>query len=207
MGKSNMRGIYRLDFPNILSLEFARGEIESSLSWQLPAGDEDSGLVATRASLGDGTEYKEQHHVTSYGITVYQIVFLLLLEEYHALTNDLVLLKPYRPQVQALVSRMRHTWIQALVFSVIATTTITSRLDLFQMQLHQQLCLHMHFANWFLSQTLSGIPRARRLTVQLPNRSPMLLTTFSGIPRLERMVLRFRTSMTTHLLVCRSLFL
>ncbi|KUL84875.1 hypothetical protein ZTR_08222 [Talaromyces verruculosus] len=53
MEKSNMRSIYRLDFPNILSLKFVRGEIESSLSWQLPAGDEGSGLFATQASLGD----------------------------------------------------------------------------------------------------------------------------------------------------------
>jgi hypothetical protein len=87
-------------------VEFIRGVIESSLSWQLPAGADGAGLVSTRASLGDDTEYKEHYYVTNYGITDYQIFFLLVIGDYYTLTNDLAFLTPYWTQVQALVSRM-----------------------------------------------------------------------------------------------------
>jgi hypothetical protein len=87
-------------------VEFIQGVIKSSFSWQLPAGDDGSGLVATRASLGDNPEYKQHYYVTNYGITDYQLFFLLVVGDYYTLTNDLAFLTPYWPQVQALVSRM-----------------------------------------------------------------------------------------------------
>lgn len=89
-------------------VEFIRGVIESSFSWQLPAGAEGSGLVATRASLGDDNTYKDHFYVTDYGITDYQIFFLLVVGDYYTLTNDLAFLTPYWSQVQALVSRMEE---------------------------------------------------------------------------------------------------
>lgn len=87
-------------------MEFIRGVIESSLSWQLQAGGDGSRLDATRASLRNDTEYKEHYYVTNYGVTDYQIFFLLVVGDYYTLTNDVAFLKPCWSQVQALVSRM-----------------------------------------------------------------------------------------------------
>lgn len=87
-------------------VEFIQGVIDTAFSWQLPAGDDGSGLVATQASLGEDTEYKEDYYTANYGITDYQMFFLLVVGDYYTLTNDLAFLTPYWTQVQALVSQM-----------------------------------------------------------------------------------------------------
>lgn len=88
-------------------VDFIQGMIENSFNWQLPAGSDGAGLVATQASLGYDTKYKEEYYDAEYGITDYQIFFLLIVGDYYTLTNDLAFLTPYWPQIQALVSRLK----------------------------------------------------------------------------------------------------
>ena len=86
-------------------LDFVTGLIGNTFAWQLTAGNT-SGLIATQAPLGANPEYKAQYYPGAYGITDYQLFFLITIGDYYKLTGDITFLRTYWTQTKDLVARM-----------------------------------------------------------------------------------------------------
>jgi hypothetical protein len=87
-------------------MDYITGLIENMFAFQQTRGN-NSGLVATQAPLGGSAKYKDQLFPGVYGITDYQLFFLVTLGDYYSLSNDLAFLGKYWSQTKALVARMQ----------------------------------------------------------------------------------------------------
>ncbi|TKA58230.1 hypothetical protein B0A55_13698 [Friedmanniomyces simplex] len=85
--------------------DYILGMIQNAFIWQLTTGN-NSGLIATQATLGTSSEYKDYYFPGAYGITDYQLFFLLTLGDYYRLTNDLATMQKYWNQTKDLVAVM-----------------------------------------------------------------------------------------------------
>lgn len=85
-------------------IDYITGVMEFEFSRQLTAGTL-SGYVPTNAQLGASSQNKAAYG-PAYGITDYQIFFMVTIGDYYQMTGDLATLQPYWEQIKNLTAAM-----------------------------------------------------------------------------------------------------
>jgi hypothetical protein len=86
-------------------LDYVRGMIVNAFAWQRTDGNL-AGLIGTQILPGASAQYKTGYYPNAYGITDYQLFFLVTLGDYYQLTADTAFLGSYWTQTKTLVARM-----------------------------------------------------------------------------------------------------